>query len=49
MKFPSIFKKHFLRKYRSIKCRKLVESFKKRKLKCLGIQAQNLQQNNFQK
>ena len=43
------FLKQFFRKYRSHKCQKLVESFKKKKLKYLGIQAQNLQHNNFQK
>ena len=41
--------KQFPLKYCSNKRRKLLESFKKRELKLLGRQAQNLQHNYFQK
>ena len=43
------FSKQFSLKHGSNKCRKLLESFKKRELKLLGRQAQYLQYNNFQK
>ena len=43
------FLKQFPLKHCRNECQKLLEDFKKRKLKLLGSQAQNLQYNNFQK
>ena len=43
------FLKQFLLKYRCNECQKILESFKKKELKLLGRQAQNLQHNNFKK
>ena len=41
------FLKQFSLKYRSKKCRKLLQSFEKRELKLLGSQDQNLQYSIF--